>query len=202
MLQTVDPYMWGAMLAFAVLLADTAWRSWASGERVCDTPHPGVVDAPAPVALGGHRVLFGMPLPPDVHDCNSHEPYTRLVEKADPVWERRRRRAIADATGPLEPITGDEAALVEAWHADVTSGAEGTLVEAEPVVDPEVAALFAAWEADIRGQIREALEPYVRQTRLWLLRDGRSTARQDLDRWRMDTPTGEWPIVRPRATVA
>jgi len=56
--------------------------------------------------------------------------------------------------------------------------------------------------AKAHEQMRVALEPAMRTAKLWRIRGEGSTARQWLNDWRMDTPTGEYsPIDRQYFTA-
>lgn len=46
-----------------------------------------------------------------------------------------------------------------------------------------------------REQMRVNLEPALRTARLWLMRAGEVGARAALTDWRIDTPTGEYPML-------
>jgi hypothetical protein len=80
----------------------------------------------------------------------------------------------------------------------------GALTAAEPAIDPEVAAWFDAALDPILDDFRAILEPAMRKARLWELRGyagqgAAPSARAALDAWRINTPTGEWPLVSARA---
>lgn len=54
------------------------------------------------------------------------------------------------------------------------------------------------------ADFRAAVEPAMRKARLWELRGegghgGGASARVELAHWRMDTPTGEYPMIVPRS---
>jgi hypothetical protein len=98
--------------------------------------------------------------------------------------------------------------------ADFTDGGIGALSSIQHVtVDPtlrtsaEINAELDAWVnayADLSGlmpetdaaaeTMRVALEPVLRKAHLWRIRGEGSEQRQRLNDWRMDTPTGEWPL--------
>jgi hypothetical protein len=44
------------------------------------------------------------------------------------------------------------------------------------------------------ADFRIAVEPAMRKARLWEIRGQASQPRRELDHWRIDTPTGEWPM--------
>lgn len=97
----------------------------------------------------------------------------------------------------------------------------GRIVTADPPVDPEVARWFAeafdrpahvpgrdeARELDEGGvmtRFQLAIEAPMRKAHLWELRGhaehgGLASRWAELDRWRINTPTGEYPIVTARA---
>jgi len=82
---------------------------------------------------------------------------------------------------------------------------EGSLAAAEPSVDPDVHAEFERVFAALFADFRVAIEPAMRTAHLWEIR-GRghngvlSSARRALDEWRINTPTGEWPMVSVATT--
>jgi hypothetical protein len=109
----------------------------------------------------------------------------------------------------LAPGAGSLATLAEVG--------EGCLQRVE-LVDPEVARWFAeafdrpahapardeAGVVDPGGvlaQFQAAIEPIMRTVKLWEIQGrgnaGVESARQALDHWRMDYPTGGWPTVPP-----
>jgi len=109
-----------------------------------------------------------------LHDCDPYPPLD------------------ADVIEHVAPGAGSLATLREVG--------EGCLTAAEPRVDPEVAAWFAEVFDPMFDEFRTAMEPHMRKVRLWELRGqagygGSASARAELDRWRINTPTGEYALV-------
>jgi hypothetical protein len=116
------------------------------------------------------------------------------------IADWRTAHVVVDPTTDLLDVT----AHVAPGPGSLTSLREvgpGTLTAIEPLVDDEVAAWFAAAFDPLLNEFRIAIEPAMRKAHLWELRGydaGRGaapSARAVLDHWRMDTPTGEWPLV-------
>lgn len=81
--------------------------------------------------------------------------------------------------------------------ATLASVGEGSLTRAE-LVDADVKAWFAEVFDVVLDDFRTAMEPAMRTARLWELQ-GLGNHGAALARWRINTPTGEYPIVTPRA---
>lgn len=147
-----------------------------------------------------------------VHDCNLHADPVRAwrIEAGhidvvplyadDPVAEH-----LAAGPGSLTTLREQEErdTLIRITHADL--------------IDPEIAERFAFAfdrpahapgrteasvidEGGIMVRFEVALEPAMRTARLWLLQGqsehrGGASARAELDRWRINTPTGEYALV-------
>jgi hypothetical protein len=113
-----------------------------------------------------------------------------------------------------EPARVLDAAPVQAWEWDDEQRAHLkpgvgsiTSVMATPA-DPERNAREWAWVHAYDGtrhaaadaldaalaDFRIAVEPAMRKARLWEIRGQASQPRRELDHWRIDTPTGEWPM--------
>lgn len=167
----------------------------------------------AVLALAGRRYV-----PPGLH-----LPDIRRVPRPSIVMtERRQPAAVGAVRMPrIEPsrnvpiIAGELPGWVDPTIADFTDPGIGALSSIQAMtVDPtlrtelEIEAEIAAWVnayADLSGLMPETaaaaetmrvnLEPCMRKAHLWRIRGEGSQARQTLNDWRMDTPTGEFRML-------
>lgn len=159
-------------------------------------------------------------IPPAVQHARGPAPRPSIVmteRRYTPPW-------VQDTSRPLpriEPsrnvpiIAGELPGWLDPMAADFTDPGIGALSSIQAVtVDPtlktgaELSAEEDAWinaYADLSGampetdaaaeQMRINLEPVLRKAHLWRIRGEGSETRQRLIDWRIDTPTGEYPML-------
>jgi hypothetical protein len=124
-------------------------------------------------------------------------------------------------TAPATPLVVDPTGAELAEHLAPGAGSlatlaevgEGSLMRVE-LIDPEVARWFAdafdrpahspgrteagtADEGGVLARFQVAIEPAMRTARLWRVRgeEGPGVGHRALNDWRINCPTGEWPLV-------
>lgn len=119
----------------------------------------------------------------------------------------------------IDPLPADVAEHVAPGPGSITSllREEGHCApRVDSAIDPDVRRWFAEAfdrpahaplrdeagildEGGVLTRFRAAVEPAMRTAHLWEIQgrgvNGHTSARQVLDRWRIDTPTGEYPLV-------
>lgn len=172
--------------------------------------HPTFVDGPAPrptLALAAQRIANGR------------------LELSAAQWRAADSAGLTVTIAPTvdptaELLPGDVAEHLAEGPGSLVSlqRVEGSIVAAEPPVDPIVHGWFVEAfdraahvparseaapldEGGVMTRWHTAIEPLMRTARLWEIQgrgvNGHTSGRQLLDRWHVDTPTGGWPIVPP-----
>lgn len=214
-----------AAAAGIVLLADAAVRSWNFPGRVDDPgwfwARPAPSRSPWPIgplrpplrrelaeSARARWTDLTVPAAGDssrVHNCND-------ASQCTDTWTRNRNHpSLQSGHDVADALQSGVGSLRDVLQTPYDPAAAGLLTETERAA-AEHAWIHAyegrvAWElSSALDAFRIAIEPAMRKARGWELRgqEGRGaapSARAELDRWRIETPTGEWPIVRPRPAM-
>lgn len=118
----------------------------------------------------------------------------------------------------FEPTVLEHVAPGPGSLASLREVGPGTLVAGDPPVAPDVAAWFVEAfdrpahvptpteagtldEGGVLTRFHAAMDAPMRTARLWLIRaeglNGHTSARQQLNEWRVNTPTGEYAMIAP-----
>lgn len=201
-----------AALALIAVVIRTV-RGWTAPAR------PDVLRTPTPNEL--HRALVWKHAPAGAIEADYTQPLIAgpVAQPLPVVLGAEDREVIVsgfwDTPTQAEPpvVVDPTAELIDiAEHLAPGPGSLTTLAEAgegsviritrDDLIDPTVAKWFDESFGRIVADFRTAVEPAMRTARLWEIQ-GRGhhgvlgAARAGLDHWRMECPTGEWPIVRP-----